>query len=291
VTEELLNAMMGAIDPARNVSDAVLAEVSPEEHFWTRIESDLARVEVPRAARPRVALRWTASVAAIVVVTAVLLSGLNSPARSSAVDLVPAQPVKDVYGPDSTLQGVANGLFYGAAQLPHSVTTPSLVKKLPLCRQSDVAQSLAITRTTSSTQIWHFVINLRNSGASCRADSRFVTPDAVTGPDRLSIYGGLGIGPYLPLSQIPWRELAGHSTTHLVFEVLSPLSRKFMARQRMYSKGPYICSSLLADGFVEAGLNASWTYSYFHLPYRVPVCREGLYNVWVESLTTAKGVS
>jgi hypothetical protein len=273
----------------------VLADLSPEETFWERLDVkslDLDRLDAPSslAGTHRMHLGWLAVAGAVVAsLVAVVMGGLGStsppshPSVSAAQVIIRAQSVKWSFGVNVRNQGVAagslNGPFWSASMPP----TPRQVsiRQLPLCRQAKTVETLSVPQPSATTRIWYFVLNLHNTGVSCRVDPREWMPEGVTGPPRLPIYGGWAMStPVLPSAMITWVELHGHATWQLRFRVLSPWSSSFVAQQNSL-RGPstHVCSSLLADGFVEAGLNAGWTDSYFHLPFRVPICREGLFNI------------
>ena len=273
--DEQVGAMMAAIDPARDISDAVLVELSPEEVFWQRleVEDDFGGVG-SRGRRGLVRGAW--AIAAAVLSMVVIFNVASSSGRPGTTVAAQLQPRGY-----SAFRGTSRPApLYAPADFK-SLTTLSAASfsALPLCAQSAIVETLDVPATSASTRVWRFSLALRNRGASCRVLALWLLPQGVAGRAHDPIYGLLG-GPYIPPSKLPWKELAGHRTTRLPFEVLSPRSPAYVARQRSDSTSPDQCSPAPADGFIEAALNTGWRQSFFPLPYSVPICREGLYNVW-----------
>lgn len=297
--ERLVGEMFTAIDPARDVSDTVLAQLSPEEEFWQRWEIERAVDSNPQSLNVRfmTTRRWWGGAAAslVAVVLSVTVAALNThsasrathPGTSTVAAGLLATSFGVAYGTNE--QGL-NQTFYSAdlaanGRLPYA---SAAVRRLPSCVQAHVEETLIVPHPVTSTKIWHFALDFHNTGAACKVDALWSFPAGVKGASHTSIYGLWGNSPYIPASKLPWIELRGHAVTSMPFDVLSPWSPTYVARQRLDVQHPHLCSSVLADGFVEDALNTGWRPAYFALPYTVPICSVGLYNVWGSLYTPAK---
>ena len=297
MSEAMIDVMMRALDPARDVSDAVLGELSPESKFWMRLDLAGAGRETRRHRRRWLAVPGAAAAAAALL--AVLWTPTGSPparpALSSAPVLVVAQNLERTFDYGVNNQGVAAGSLKGPYWSSPWAPTPGqiAIRKLPLCAQSQVVETLSVARASLSTRVWYFTLNLNNISSSCRVAPRMWVPEGVTGPAHLAIYLGWSMAiPVLARTAITWVRLRAHTTWHLHFRVLSPWSAAFVVQQDAHpGPGSHVCSSRLANGFVEAGMNARWTDAYFHLPFRVPVCREGLFNIQGDTAFIPRGTS